>query len=297
MYPTELLWQAAGQPSVPGLLDAAQYAALKRKPASYPPSGPCYLCGREIDGAAQPTSARFDDSTWTAHGTACAIDSEWLCPACAFSLSEYVDMPAVYPKRFKIRCQTHHVAGSRWTVLGLSDKLAMREHLLCPPPDPWLLAICDSPLSAGHNLYLTQVNSPHERAWRVMLGRVSVAGSPDDLAYVLYYVETLYAAEAWADVEAQILATGYIGSPQFANPITAAVVRSMGWRNLCASEQPWVERAQFMRMYDQRMQRSANLQRLLPQAAEFAAQRQPGLRQISDTVRAALPQWTSLDHP
>lgn len=66
MYPTELLWQAACRPAVHGLLDAAQYAALKRKPASYPPSGPCYLCGREIPGAAQPTSARFDDATWTA---------------------------------------------------------------------------------------------------------------------------------------------------------------------------------------------------------------------------------------
>lgn len=62
MYPTELLWQAACRPAVHGLLDAAQYAALKRKPASYPPSGPCYLCGREIPGAAQPTSARFDDA-------------------------------------------------------------------------------------------------------------------------------------------------------------------------------------------------------------------------------------------
>lgn len=194
MYPTEFLWQAAGRPSVPGLFTSEQYVALKRKPASYAPSGPCYICGREIAGAAQPTSARFDDKTWTAHATAACVDSEWLCPACAFSLSEQVDMPAVYPKRFKIRCQTHLVVGDTWTVLGLSDKLAMREPLLCPPDEPWLLAICDSPLSAGHNLYLTQVNLPTQRAWRVMLGRVEVAGSPDDLAYVLYHVESLYNA-------------------------------------------------------------------------------------------------------
>lgn len=98
------------------------------------------------------------------------------------------------------------------------------------------------------------------------------------------------AAEAWADVEQQIRAVGYIGSPEFENPTTAAVVRSMGWRNICASEQPWVERAQFMRMYDQWVTRNANIQRLLPQAREFAAERQPGLRQLGDVIRA-LPEW------
>lgn len=98
------------------------------------------------------------------------------------------------------------------------------------------------------------------------------------------------AAEAWADVEQQIRAVGYIGSPEFDNPTTEAVVRSMGWRNLCASEQPWVERAQFMRMYDQWQARNANVQRLLPQAREFAAERQPGLRQLGDVIRA-LPEW------
>lgn len=99
------------------------------------------------------------------------------------------------------------------------------------------------------------------------------------------------AAEAWADVEAQIRAVGYIGSPQFESPTTAAVVRSMGWRNLCASEEPYVERAQFMRMYDQYMTRNANVQRLLPQAREFAEQRQPGLRRLGDVMQRALPEW------
>jgi hypothetical protein len=96
-------------------------------------------------------------------------------------------------------------------------------------------------------------------------------------------------AEAWADVEAEIRHTGYIGSPQFENATTAAVVRSMGWRNLCASEQPAVERAQFMRMYDQWVSRNANVQRLLPQAASFAAERQPELQRLSEIVHRALP--------
>lgn len=104
------------------------------------------------------------------------------------------------------------------------------------------------------------------------------------------------AAEAWADVEQQIRETGYIGSPQFDNPTTAAVVKSMGWRNICASEQPYVERAQFMRMYDQWVQRNANVQRLLPQAREFAEQRQPGLRRLGDVMKA-LPEWKVADGP
>lgn len=194
MHPTHFLWQAAGRPALPGLLNSADYAALKRKPASYAPTGPCYLCGHELTQAALPTSKRFDDKTWTAHATAACVDSEWLCPACAFSMSEYVERPDLWPKRFKIRCQTHYVVGDTWTVLGLSDKLQMREPLLTPPADPWLLAICDSPLSAGHNLYLTQVNQPGALDWRVMLGRISVAGSAPALAHLLYHVEQLYSA-------------------------------------------------------------------------------------------------------
>lgn len=193
MYPTHHLWRAAGRPTA-NLVDGAQYAVTRRLPASYPPSGPCYLCGMEIDGLGQPTAARFDDATWTGHSFAAAIDSEWLCPACAFSMSEYVERPDLWPKRFKIRCQTHLVAGDAWTVLGLADKRRMQDALLRPPSAPWLLAICDSPLSAGHNVYLTRVNLPGESDWRIMLGRVAVTGSPDRLAEVLTPIETLYAA-------------------------------------------------------------------------------------------------------
>ena len=191
MTPTQLLYQTAGQPFVEGLLDAMQFAALKRQPATHPPSGPCYLCGQEVDGNGLPTSARFNDDTWTGHGTAAAVVSEWLCPACAFSLNEAVDMPAIYPKKFKMRCQTHFVTGEIWRVLGLSDKRQIAEILLNPPSDPWLLAICDSPLSAGHNLYLTSVN--RGQSWTIMLGRVAVRSTTPELIYLLGHVEALYA--------------------------------------------------------------------------------------------------------
>lgn len=101
---------------------------------------------------------------------------------------------------------------------------------------------------------------------------------------------TQSAAEAWGDVQRQIRAVGYIGKPEFENEITAWVVRSIGWLELCASDKPAVDRAQFMRMYDQHVERNEGMGRLLPHAAQFAAERQPGLRQLGTLLPLALPE-------
>jgi hypothetical protein len=84
MKPTHLLYGTVHNPQVAGLLSVAQFVTQKRPPATYPPSGPCYLCGYAVGDAALPTSARLNDDTWTGHGTAVAVRSEWLCAACAF---------------------------------------------------------------------------------------------------------------------------------------------------------------------------------------------------------------------
>lgn len=99
------------------------------------------------------------------------------------------------------------------------------------------------------------------------------------------------ASDAWGDVQREILQTGYIGTPKFDNPVTAIVVRNMGWHNICASDKPGVDRRQFMDMYEQYMARNESFSKLLPEAREFAEQRQPGLRALGDSVRAALPEW------
>lgn len=89
------------------------------------------------------------------------------------------------------------------------------------------------------------------------------------------------ATEAWADVMKQIREVGYIGRPEFASPITAQVVRAMGWRELCASENQVADRAHFMRMYEQLVARGDQMQKLLPQALDMAERHVGGLQHIS----------------
>jgi len=89
----------------------------------------------------------------------------------------------------------------------------------------------------------------------------------------------LAAAEAWGLVLQEIQRIGSWGKPEFANATVAEVVRFMGWRELCMSENPGVDRAQFMRMYDQVVARGAQQERLLPHVRQLleAAQRQKAL--------------------
>lgn len=62
------------------------------------------------------------------------------------------------------------------------------------------------------------------------------------------------AAEAWGRVEHEMRRVGWVGKPDL-DPLAARVVRAIGWTRLCASEEPGVERGQFLRMYDQMAQR------------------------------------------
>lgn len=62
------------------------------------------------------------------------------------------------------------------------------------------------------------------------------------------------AAEAWGQVEHEMRRVGWVGKPDL-SPLTARVVKAIGWQRLCASEDPGVERGQFLKMYDQMAQR------------------------------------------
>ena len=69
--------------------------------------------------------------------------------------------------------------------------------------------------------------------------------------------------EAWGAVLKEILRTGYYGKPEFADPLTEAVVRQMGWRDLCLSEDATADRARFVDAYQRQAQR-AHGQDVLP---------------------------------
>lgn len=65
------------------------------------------------------------------------------------------------------------------------------------------------------------------------------------------------AGEAWLDVKREMSRVcGIYGKPEFTNPATAAVVRRMGWREICLDDGPeGVIRAQFERMYNAEIER------------------------------------------
>ena len=94
---------------------------------------------------------------------------------------------------------------------------------------------------------------------------------------------TLTAGDAWGQVKAEIRRIGSWGTPAFADPVIAKVVRNMGWLELCTSESPeGVDRAQFERAYNEQVNRGEQVQKLLPQARDLAEKRiTGGLQHIS----------------
>lgn len=94
----------------------------------------------------------------------------------------------------------------------------------------------------------------------------------------------LNSAEAWGMVTAEIMRIGSWGAPHFEDSRISQVVKAMGWLNICQSDVPGVDRAQFMRMFDQLAARDSSVQKLLPQARAMAAHR--GLIPIGESLRA-----------
>ncbi len=85
--------------------------------------------------------------------------------------------------------------------------------------------------------------------------------------------------EAWGAVLAEIRRTGLYGVPHFADPLTAAVVRQMGWRDLCLSEEATADRARFVDAYARQAQR-AREQQVIPLGLRDGAMTTPPDRQI-----------------
>lgn len=97
------------------------------------------------------------------------------------------------------------------------------------------------------------------------------------------------AAEAWGEVLKEIRRVGWIGAPEFANPAIAQVVKMMGWRELCSSENVVADRAHFMRMYDQVIERSNEVRKLLPGARDMAERHVGKLTRIGSIIYLPTP--------
>jgi hypothetical protein len=106
-----------------------------------------------------------------------------------------------------------------------------------------------------------------------------------DMRHGLQHFEQLTYVEAWDTVVKEIRRIGSYGAPQFQDPITARVVKSMGWRELCMSENPGIDRAQFRDMYNALLSRQERDQKLLPQARDYVQNRgMISMRQLLGTM-------------
>jgi hypothetical protein len=91
-----------------------------------------------------------------------------------------------------------------------------------------------------------------------------------DMHHTLNHADQITWADAWDSVMAEMRRIGSYGSPHFEDELTARVVKSMGWKALCASENTQTDRAQFRDMYNAIASRQESAQKLLPQARELA---------------------------
>lgn len=71
------------------------------------------------------------------------------------------------------------------------------------------------------------------------------------------------AADAWGIVQRAIFRTGHSGIPKIQDEIVARVVRGMGWRELCLSDNVEWTRSQFIKLYDRAVNDESNGARAL----------------------------------
>jgi len=69
---------------------------------------------------------------------------------------------------------------------------------------------------------------------------------------------TLTAGEAWGEVMRQVSKVGSYNIPKFSSVVIQKCVDAIGWRNICLSEMPAVERAHFLKIYDVISERNKN---------------------------------------
>ena len=74
--------------------------------------------------------------------------------------------------------------------------------------------------------------------------------------------------EAWEEVVSQIRRTGFYGKPVFSNKLIARAVDCLDWQVLCSSENSIADRAHFVRVYEQLLEREVNESKMLPEARE-----------------------------
>jgi hypothetical protein len=95
-------------------------------------------------------------------------------------------------------------------------------------------------------------------------------------------------ADAWGEVLAALKRYGYTRTPgvdfQFNDPLVLRAVRSLGWRELCGSDNSVADRARFIELYDSYRNNVRTDAQTLPGATSLDLPRGDGPRQLSELV-------------
>lgn len=75
----------------------------------------------------------------------------------------------------------------------------------------------------------------------------------------------LTAGEAWGEVMKEVSRTGSYGVPVFDNSLVGKAVECIGWKTICMSTMISVERAHFLKIFDQLEERDKKEKMLLPE--------------------------------
>lgn len=76
---------------------------------------------------------------------------------------------------------------------------------------------------------------------------------------------------AWGEVVEAVRRVGYYREPTFSTPLISKAVSIMGWKELCLSDNGVADRAHFVKVYEQLLNRERQGVRLLPESRHMIA--------------------------
>lgn len=91
--------------------------------------------------------------------------------------------------------------------------------------------------------------------------------------------------DAWGDVLAAVRRFGYYRRPVFDDPVVARVVQSLGWEEICASENQAADRARFIETYDKLTKAQRREAQVLPGAKLPELAPRGGVKSIAESVK------------
>ena len=119
------------------------------------------------------------------------------------------------------------------------------------------------------------------RAFAPSIGEIR--GAVADIRRTSANVPSSY--DAWQEVCEVIRNVGSYRLPEFSSPLIDRVVRNLGWRNLCMSENQVSDRSRFVQAYEQLLERATKEEMLLPEVRGYIETRGGRLLETSQEIK------------